>query len=88
MPLHTEFHLGTLGAFQPAHGLLIGHFLSHERFVVHRDDTVARQDAHILRRSPLDDIVHMHRVVFYGELHAYTAETAAELIVSCGSVLC
>ena len=46
---HPEHHLRALLAAQAAHHLLLGHLHTGNRRIVHTDNAVASQDAHLLR---------------------------------------
>ena len=77
--LHLDF--GTLRSFQLAHHVFVGQFLGGHKGVVHIDDAVAGEDAHLLGGSAFDDIDDGDGVPLKAELHADAVEATEQRVV-------
>ena len=85
--LHADTHLGALRTLEAVHGLLLSDLLADELLAVDHHDFVAGNDARLLGRSVLDDVLHVDRVLTNGELDAHARERTLEIILGLLHVL-
>ncbi len=61
--------------------LVVGYNLSNVWRVIDADDTVARTESYLLRRTAFYDIGDIYRIVSDSELHTDSAETLLEVVI-------
>ena len=81
VPHHTQFYFCVSRAAQPAHDFLTAHLHTGNGCVVHADDAVACQDAHLFRRSFGHGLNDDKRVFQHVELYADTVEITLQRFV-------
>ena len=78
---HTQFYLRTLRTTQALHNLLLRHLHTCNRCIIHGYDTVASNDAHLLRRTFGNRLDNHQRIVHHIKLHADTLEITIQRLI-------
>ncbi len=72
---------------QSAHGPFIGYFLTDKQTVVYGNNTVARHQSYLFRRTPLNNCIHMNGVVLYGKLDTDSAKATFQFRIDFFEIL-
>ena len=75
---NAQVDFRSLGTTQTTHNLLLGHFHTSNSGIVDRDDTIASQDTHLLRRTSADGLNDQQGILYHIKLNTNAFEVALQ----------